>query len=380
MRESGRLAIAPSRHDGKSAIAMRSIGDLVSGEIERTLEISNQTIIDAAVDMSAFPSASQAPRPNTTSAPTSTPHSVVNANIPPRPERVSIRPDSHGMRMVRMVEDTSNVGGSESPYPPRLEGPGQSSDAGTGPPLEGLAYPQHRPKSPPHANMHHGLATLAHVAFNRNPIHYPSQQAASSAQSQSQSQSQAQARHRPPSAPYTPVQLPRADIKPYHESYFTDSKPPLSSAKAPSRSESTPSADFAPVEGLAATLHARILNGQELGSSATSGPSTSTIKEEADESSHTLMAADSSRLPHEPSPDLDPERTRSADGHLEDKPQSCSADSSIKMEGTLNGPTSDRTSNRPDRPPSKRSSPLIHGPSRPFKKQCLDAAEHVSLY
>lgn len=76
---------------------MRSIGDLVSGEIERTLEISNQTIIDAAVDMSAFPSAPQAPRPNTSSsAPTSTPHSVVNANVPPRPERVNIRPDTHG--------------------------------------------------------------------------------------------------------------------------------------------------------------------------------------------------------------------------------------------------------------------------------------------
>lgn len=84
-------------HDGKAAIAMRSIGDLVSGEIERTLEISNQSIIDAAVDMSAFPSASQIARSNTTSSnPTSTPHSVVNANIPPRPERVSIRPDTHG--------------------------------------------------------------------------------------------------------------------------------------------------------------------------------------------------------------------------------------------------------------------------------------------
>lgn len=35
-------------------LGTRTIGDLVSGEIERTLEISNQTIINAAVDMSVM--------------------------------------------------------------------------------------------------------------------------------------------------------------------------------------------------------------------------------------------------------------------------------------------------------------------------------------
>lgn len=35
-------------------LGTRTIGDLVSGEIERTLEISNQSIINAAVDMSAI--------------------------------------------------------------------------------------------------------------------------------------------------------------------------------------------------------------------------------------------------------------------------------------------------------------------------------------
>lgn len=35
-------------------LGTRTIGDLVSGEIERTLEISNQTIINAAVDMSVI--------------------------------------------------------------------------------------------------------------------------------------------------------------------------------------------------------------------------------------------------------------------------------------------------------------------------------------
>ncbi|XP_019765115.1 histone-lysine N-methyltransferase, H3 lysine-79 specific isoform X2 [Dendroctonus ponderosae] len=61
-------------------VATRTIGDLVSGEIERTLEISNQSIINAAVDMSDIQS-----------TPTLTARSVVNANIPPRPERVSVK-------------------------------------------------------------------------------------------------------------------------------------------------------------------------------------------------------------------------------------------------------------------------------------------------
>lgn len=76
----------------------------------------------------------------------------------------------------------------------------------------------------------------------------------------------------------------------------------------------------------------------------------------------------------------DPERTRSADGHREDIPQSCSADSSMKMEASNNEASNERTvprPDRPDRPPSKRSSPLIHGPSRPYKKQCVDAADNV---
>lgn len=38
---------------GSGLLGTRTIGDLVSGEIERTLEISNQSIINATVDMSA---------------------------------------------------------------------------------------------------------------------------------------------------------------------------------------------------------------------------------------------------------------------------------------------------------------------------------------
>lgn len=52
----------------------------MSGEIERTLEISNQSIINAAVDMSDIQGTA-----------TLSSRSVVNANLPPRPERVNVK-------------------------------------------------------------------------------------------------------------------------------------------------------------------------------------------------------------------------------------------------------------------------------------------------
>lgn len=61
-------------------VATRTIGDLMSGEIERTLEISNQSIINAAVDMSDIQGTA-----------TLTSRSVVNATVPPRPERVNVK-------------------------------------------------------------------------------------------------------------------------------------------------------------------------------------------------------------------------------------------------------------------------------------------------
>lgn len=63
---------------------------------------------------------------------------------------------------------------------------------------------------------------------------------------------------------YTPVQLPRADIKPYHESYFSDNpSQSLTQAHPPPSlhtSQATSTGELLPVEGLAASLHARILN------------------------------------------------------------------------------------------------------------------------
>jgi len=56
--------------NGNGLFGTRTIGDLVNGEIERTLEISNQSIINATVDMSAMM------RPETVYSPISRPASA----------------------------------------------------------------------------------------------------------------------------------------------------------------------------------------------------------------------------------------------------------------------------------------------------------------
>ncbi|XP_014474310.1 PREDICTED: histone-lysine N-methyltransferase, H3 lysine-79 specific isoform X2 [Dinoponera quadriceps] len=156
---------------GNGLLGARTIGELVNGEIERTLEISNQSIINATVDMSAMM------RPETVYSPISRPASA-----------------------------------------------------------EGDA----------------GLSTLAHVASYVPISSTPTTTSRSSVLFTPVTQPQR----------YTPVQLPRADIKPYHESYFTSdnlsqSHPATSSLHS---SQSTLNGELLAVEGLAASLHARILN------------------------------------------------------------------------------------------------------------------------
>ncbi|KYN43096.1 Histone-lysine N-methyltransferase, H3 lysine-79 specific [Trachymyrmex septentrionalis] len=175
----------PSNYDnrlvgsGSGLLGTRTIGDLVSGEIERTLEISNQSIINATVDMSAIM------RPETVYSPISRPASA-----------------------------------------------------------EGDA----------------GLSTLAHVAS-----YAPTSSGTSTSTPTTSSRSSVL--FTPVTQPqrYTPVQLPRADIKPYHESYFSDnpsqSLTQSHSAASPLHSsQNTSNGELLPVEGLAASLHARILN------------------------------------------------------------------------------------------------------------------------
>ncbi|XP_044576542.1 histone-lysine N-methyltransferase, H3 lysine-79 specific isoform X2 [Cotesia glomerata] len=169
----------PSTGTSTGLLGTRTIGDLVSGEIERTLEISNQSIINAAVDMSAM-----------------------------------IRPET-------------------------------------------VYSPISRPAS---AEGETGLATLAHVAS-----YAPNCSASASTSTTSTSRSSVLFTPASQSQRYTPVQLPRADLKPYHESYFGDNSTQLikqtqhTTVSHPSQSSAS-NDDLQPVEGLAASLHARIIN------------------------------------------------------------------------------------------------------------------------
>ncbi|KAI5752260.1 hypothetical protein M8J77_015303 [Diaphorina citri] len=150
-----------------SAVGARTIGDLVNTEIERSLEISNQSLINAAVDSAVT---------------MSTPSSLINNILPPRPDRISP---------------------SQCPRPNVYSPIGRRSSS----------PPSHHPPKP------------SPLATNHPPP------------SKSNSQNS--------SSRYTHVQLPRAEMKPYHASYFTD----------------LPAEE--PVEGLAATLHSRLLSSQQ---------------------------------------------------------------------------------------------------------------------
>ncbi|KAG5876348.1 hypothetical protein JTB14_003670 [Gonioctena quinquepunctata] len=191
-------------------VATRTIGDLMSGEIERTLEISNQSIINAAVDMSDIQGTA-----------TLTSRSVVNANLPPRPERVNVKvPNPETPQTPKDVEPMRQQVYSPISRPSSTEG------------LEGLAYMHSHVKyiPPPHPSPRQQYSP-------RTTVLYPTQARANSVNSNYSANEL-----------YTP--LPRADIKPYHESYFSDVKPP--------QAEPEPRNNFV-AEGLAASLQARVL-------------------------------------------------------------------------------------------------------------------------
>lgn len=181
-------------------MSTKTIGDLVNGEIERTLEISNQSIINAAVNMSTLAG----------TGPPGSNHTVINTNIQ-RPERVS----------VRLLEEQQFAAA-------------QAAQAGYSP----VARPSSRDlnKSPITQN---NLATLAQVAYTQQKYQAPGPREAPTSSKQ---QTHISPRTQQYSSASTTVvyqaagprgaraderyMLPRAEMKPYLESYFTEDHKP----------------------------------------------------------------------------------------------------------------------------------------------------------
>lgn len=188
-------------------ITTRTIGDLMSGEIERTLEISNQSIINAAVDMSDIQGTT-----------TLTSRSVVNVNLPPRPERVKL---NNEVRETKESEPMRQV------YSP-ISRP--SSNEG----LEGLTY-AHSYKVNTHN--HQNYVASQPSTSPRTTVLYPPP-------------------HSRPTTTYPTDYISgnRTEVKSYQETYYNDVKPPVSHENEN---------NFV-AEGLAASLQARVLNGAQV--------------------------------------------------------------------------------------------------------------------
>lgn len=134
----------PPMGGGSGPSGQKTIGDLVNGEIERTLEISNQSIINAAINMSSL-GGTRAPSASSIGA-------VINVSAQ-RPERVN----------VRVLDEPIHVA-----HPQYAQMPGYAGRPAT-------AGHDRVTKSPVHLHGQSNLATLAQVAYNHKPNQHPQQ-------------------------------------------------------------------------------------------------------------------------------------------------------------------------------------------------------------
>uniref|UniRef100_A0A1A9ZHW9 Histone-lysine N-methyltransferase, H3 lysine-79 specific n=1 Tax=Glossina pallidipes TaxID=7398 RepID=A0A1A9ZHW9_GLOPL len=232
---------------GNSSMPMstKTIGDLVNGEIERTLEITHQSIINAAVNMSTVGTASGERNPYL--AERSLFGSERDRDRSNERERLIINPNAQRPERVhvRVVDDHNGP-----PITAYTEVPPRSATSG---------------RKSPYA---HNLATLAHVAYQHKTINGPTNAAVNATNPISASNNNSQRHYNnsnprerevnnisayhhlptpgkgnqavnnatnahnssnviPTSAPntsrdYQPVALPRAEMKPCIEAYFQD--------------------------------------------------------------------------------------------------------------------------------------------------------------
>ncbi|XP_069960923.1 histone-lysine N-methyltransferase, H3 lysine-79 specific isoform X8 [Cherax quadricarinatus] len=222
---------SPGAH--KTSTITRNVGDLISSEVERTLEISSQSIINAAVDMT-ISGKPISPRPNSRIS------RIVEESYgkPHTPDNVDSRQQSPALRMVYSPISRPNSTESLPPTPHTPQA------------IEGLMYPrvksprgpqfEEKPRMPPPVPSpgRDGLeARLASMYGNKCPPSTPPTSQAT-----------------PPLTPAGPIvsadasknrtiTLPRTEAAPVH--HFNEARGlPVDG----------------PVEGLAATLHARFIN------------------------------------------------------------------------------------------------------------------------
>ncbi|XP_017046621.1 histone-lysine N-methyltransferase, H3 lysine-79 specific isoform X2 [Drosophila ficusphila] len=246
-------ATPPLPGQGGAPTTGKTIGDLVNGEIERTLEISHQSIINAAVNMSTS-GANFMERAFLNER--SSDRLLINLNAQ-RPERVHVRPLSEE---------------SQEPHP--------TSYAQERGPAGGAAA----------AGGNSNLATLAHVAYVQK----------------AQVGARANAGTAPPAShaaaarsgrDYQPVALPRAELKGSIEAYFHEEqqqKQSKSTGPAGAATLRGPRLNGAnpPLEGLAASLQDHMVRARK-------------YKEETEERQRRAAAAASSSSAGGPPPGLE---------------------------------------------------------------------------
>uniref|UniRef100_A0A182MWM1 Uncharacterized protein n=1 Tax=Anopheles culicifacies TaxID=139723 RepID=A0A182MWM1_9DIPT len=215
----------------------KTIGDLVNGEIERTLEISNQSIINAAINMSSHQQQPSTTPGNASGPPPSGGNTVINTNVQ-RPERVSIRLLEEGGHVAAGGPPPPPGGNSGGTYSP-ISRPGSVGDTSSKSPVHHLhgqsnlaslvQVAAYNPKTGNHKSSSGSSTTVPnsivspHGSSQRQYSPAPGSSSVAGAPGVVYQQpiSRGHDRHHSGDAlPYMP--LPRADMKPYLESYFSD--------------------------------------------------------------------------------------------------------------------------------------------------------------
>lgn len=207
----------PTPMPGMSTV--KTIGDLVNGEIERTLEISNQSIINAAVNMSTMLTSGGSGGGGGGSGKVQNPNqSVINWNAQ-RPERVSIRvADEHQTFQNQFFNMNTTGGNSKNSL--KTTNPNQIPNNLCTLPHANSSYSQKQ------FNQNEVKSNLRHISSS-NYSTTGTPKTKSSYHNSSRHQMDNQSVHLPQNRNDHFHALPRSDLKPYLETYFNEEQKPV---------------------------------------------------------------------------------------------------------------------------------------------------------